>query len=308
LRLSSLDAGAANPCTHGSTWYGVFQGPNKPKNFLSHLNVDSQASLEPSDRRGSSRRRTPLLVYLRFSRPHCLLTWPLACDCCMRPMTAILSPTKASRDTRNNPAAVDALNPPPPLPSLMISMDVGRHWSDFKPRPAAVTAGLHGLASTFDAVSDAKEVVGDQMLVLPDFDLQTHGAMSLSCTQYPISWNAPLLGAQSAFNSQHTGRIPDSYDLSPGSLSSERGDSVAMRLDYGRPTRSSSSASSSWVMSTGSESDSSVASDEEQDDMAAKLEDQISNVVNAPPRGPCSKTWSLPPVRRVSLQTKVIAV
>ncbi|KAL2836367.1 hypothetical protein BJY01DRAFT_59075 [Aspergillus pseudoustus] len=214
-------------------------------------------------------------------------------------MSAILSPTKASRDTRNNSAAVDALNPPPPLPSLMIARDVGRHWSDSRPRPAAVTTGLHGLAPTLDAVNDATEVVGNQMLVLPDFDLQTHGGMSLSCTQYPTSWKAPLLGAQSAFDNQHSSRMPNSYDFSPGSVSSERGDPVAMRLDYGRPTRSSSSASSSWVMSmTGSESDSSVATDEEQDDMAAEMEEQISNVVNAPPRGPCSKTWSLPPRTR----------
>ncbi|KAL2821114.1 hypothetical protein BJX63DRAFT_418148 [Aspergillus granulosus] len=164
----------------------------------------------------------------------------------------------------------------------MITRDVGRHWSDSRLRPAAVTTGLHGLVPTLDAVSAAKDVVGDQTFVLPDFDPQIHRGMLPSCSQSPVSRNAPLLGAQSAFQSQHSSQIPNSYGFSPGS-SSERGDSVAMRLDYGHPTRPSSSASSSWIMSTtGSESDSSAASDEEQGEMApAELEEQTSNVATS---------------------------
>ncbi|KAL4919312.1 hypothetical protein BDW62DRAFT_216989 [Aspergillus aurantiobrunneus] len=218
-------------------------------------------------------------------------------------MAAILSPTKASRDTRNNPAAVDALNPPPPLPSLMITRDVGRQWSDSRPRPSAVS-GLHGLAPTLDAVSNAREVVGDQLLVLPDSGLERNGGMSLSCSQYAGSWNAPLFGAQSAFFSQHSTPTLNPHEFSPVSFSSGRGDLIAMPLDYGRPTRSSSNASSSWAISTaGSDSDSSLASDEEQEDMSTELDARISSVVNAPPRGPCSKTWSLPPRTRRKRKT-----
>ncbi|KAL2826070.1 hypothetical protein BDW59DRAFT_67050 [Aspergillus cavernicola] len=212
-------------------------------------------------------------------------------------MAAILSPTNASRDARNNPAAVDALNPPPPLPSQMITRDVGRHWLDSRHRPAAAT-GLHGLAPTLDAVSDVREVVGDQMLVLPDFDLKSNRGMSLSCTKFPSSWNAPLLGAQSAFISQHCDQTLNSYNFPPCSFSSGRGDSIAMRLEYGRPTRSSS-ASSPWANSTsGSESDSTIASDEEQEDMSLELDERNSTFINASLRGPCSKTWSLPPRTR----------
>lgn len=220
------------------------------------------------------------------------------------PMAAILSPTKASRDTRNNPAAVDALNPPPPLSSLMITRDIGRHWSDSRPRPSAVS-GLHELASTLDAVRNATEVVGDQMLALQDFGLERHGGMSLSCSQYTGPWNGPLFGAESAFISQHSTPTLNSHNLSPVSLSSGRGDSIAMPLGYGCPTRSSS-ACSSWAMSTaGSDNDSSIASDEEQEDMPAGMEEKSLSVVNAAARGPCSKTWSLPPVCRIVMPTDV---
>ncbi|KAL3471565.1 hypothetical protein BJX99DRAFT_266617 [Aspergillus californicus] len=220
-------------------------------------------------------------------------------------MAAILSPTNANRDARNKSAAVDALNPPPPLSSLMISRNVGRHWSDSRPRPAAATS-LHGLAPTFDAVSDATEFVGDRMLVLPDFDLESNGDMSLSCTQYTSPWNAPLLGAQSAIISQHCDQTLSSYDLSPGSFSGPRSDLVAMRFDYGRPTRSSSGASSLWPNSTSdSETDSTIASDEEQQDMSPELEGRRSSIVSPLARGPCSKTWSLPP--RTRRKRKAIA-
>ncbi|KAL5336518.1 hypothetical protein BJX70DRAFT_280610 [Aspergillus crustosus] len=220
-------------------------------------------------------------------------------------MAAILSPTKASRDTRNNPAAVDALNPPPPLPSLMITRDAGRHWSDSTFRPAAVSS-LHGLASTLDAVTDAKEAVGDRMLVSPDADLNSNGGMSLSCTQYSSSWNAPPFGAQSAFDSQHSTPTMDSYVLSPGSMLSGRGDSIAIPFAYGRPTRSSSCASSSWAISAAdSDDDSSIASDEELDDMTAELEARNLSAVDASLHGPCSKTWSLPP--RTRRKRKAIA-
>ncbi|KAL4787661.1 hypothetical protein BJX76DRAFT_345352 [Aspergillus varians] len=212
-------------------------------------------------------------------------------------MAAILSPTKASRDTRNNPAAVDALNPPPPLPSLMITRDVGRYWSDSRLRPSAVTS-LHGLASTLDAVSNAREIVGDQMLVFPDYGLERNDGMSLSCSQYTGSWNAPLFGAQSAFINQHDTSTLNSHDFAPVSLFSGRGDSIAMPLGYGRPTRSSS-ASSSWERSiAGSDSDSSIASDEEQENMSADLDERSSSIANVIPLGPCSKTWSLPPRTR----------
>ncbi|KAI9367609.1 hypothetical protein BJX61DRAFT_527621 [Aspergillus egyptiacus] len=213
-------------------------------------------------------------------------------------MAAILSPTNASRDTRNNSAAVDALNPPPPLPSLMITRDVGQHWSDSRPRPAAVTS-LHGLASTPDAVSDARELVGDRMIVKPDFGLESNEGMPLSCTQYTNSWNAPVLGAQGAFLGRRNDLTLSPYELSPCSLSSGRGGSIAMRLNYGRPARSPSSASSTWAISTfNSESDSSIASDEDQENTTVDLGERNLTVVNALPPGPCSKTWSLPPRTR----------
>ncbi|KAL2866698.1 uncharacterized protein BJX67DRAFT_124028 [Aspergillus lucknowensis] len=187
----------------------------------------------------------------------------------------------------------------------MMTRDVGQHWSDSRPRPAAVT-GLHGLGPTLDAVNDASKVLGGRMLRLPDFDLETRGEMSRSRTQYSSSWNNPLLSAQSAFISQHSSEALNSCDFSPGSVSSERGDPVAIRLGSGRAARSLSSASSSWAMSiAGSESDSSIASDEEQDDMEADLEERISSVVNAPTRGPCSKTWSLPPRTRRKRRTTI---
>ncbi|KAL4911528.1 hypothetical protein BDW74DRAFT_143075 [Aspergillus multicolor] len=213
-------------------------------------------------------------------------------------MAAILSPTKASRDTRNNPAAVDALNPPPPLPSLMITREVGRHWSDSRLRPSAAS-GLHGLASTLDAASDVKEVVDDQKLVLQDSGQETDTAMSLSWSYYTESWNAPLYGAPSAFINQHSAPSLKTHDLSSISLSNGRGDLITMPFDYGRPTRSPSHTSSSWAMSVaGSDSDSSIASDEEQQDNSPGLNERSSSVVNAPPAGPCSKAWSLPPRTR----------
>ncbi|KAL4941730.1 hypothetical protein BDV06DRAFT_212435 [Aspergillus oleicola] len=213
-------------------------------------------------------------------------------------MAAILSPTKASRDTRNNPAAVDALNPPPPLPSLMITRDVGRHWSDSRLRPPAVS-GLHGLASTLDVMSNASDVVSDQMLVLPDYGFECNRGMSLSCSPYGSSWNTSLFGAQSAFLGQHTTPTLNAHDFNPASLSSGRGDMNPMPLDYSRPTRPSPYASSSWAMSNdGSDSDSSIASDEEQEEMPAGFDERTASAVNAPPLGPCSKTWSLPPRTR----------
>ncbi|KAL3437898.1 hypothetical protein BDV09DRAFT_161242 [Aspergillus tetrazonus] len=218
-------------------------------------------------------------------------------------MATILSPNKVSRDTRNNPAAVDALNPPPPLPSLMITRDVGRHWSDSRLRPSAVS-GLHGLASKFDAVNDAKEVVDDQKLVFQDSGLDIDGGMSLSWSHYAGSWDDPMFGAQSAFISQHSGPTLQPHNCSPVLLSSGQGDLIAMPLDYGRPIRSSSHASSSWAMSAaGSDSDSSIASDGEQQDTSPGLNERSSSVVNPPPSGPCSKTWSLPPRTRRKRKT-----
>ncbi|KAL4953331.1 hypothetical protein BDW69DRAFT_194945 [Aspergillus filifer] len=213
-------------------------------------------------------------------------------------MAAILSPTKASRDTRNIPAAVDALNPPPPLPSLMITRDVGRHWSDSRLRPPAVS-GLHGLASTLDAVSNASEVVDDQMLVLPDYGFESIGGMSLSCSPCRSSWNTSLFGAQSAFINEHTTSTLNAHEFLAASLPSGRGDMVSMPFDYSRPTRSSPYASSSWAMSNdGSDSDSSIASDKGQEEMPAGLDERTVSAVNAPPLGPCSKTWYLPPRTR----------
>jgi hypothetical protein len=221
-------------------------------------------------------------------------------------MATILSPNKVSRDTRNNPAAVDALNPPPPLPSLMITRDVGRHWSDSRLRPSAVS-GLHGLASKFDAVNDAKEVVDDQKLVFQDSGLDIDGGMSLSWSHYAGSWDDPMFGAQSAFISQHSAPTLQPHNCSPVLLSSGQGDLIAMPLDYGRPIRSSSHASSSWAMSAaGSDSDSSIASDGEQQDTSPELNERSSSVVNPPPSGPCSKTWSLPPVCYIIMPTEVV--
>ncbi|KAL4933686.1 uncharacterized protein BDV17DRAFT_65363 [Aspergillus undulatus] len=212
-------------------------------------------------------------------------------------MAAILSPTKASRDTRNNPAAVDALNPPPPLPGQMITRDVGRHWSDSRLRPPAVS-GLHGLASTLDAVSNAREVVGDQMLVFPDYGLMNNEGMSLSRSPYRTSWSASLFGAQSAFSSQHSISALNSHEFTPVPLDSGRGDIITKPLD-GRSTKSSFRASPCWAMSLdGSDSDLSLASDEEQEKSSAGIDERSLSVVNAPPRGPCSKDWSLPPKTR----------
>jgi hypothetical protein len=143
------------------------------------------------------------------------------------------------------------------------------------------------------------------MLALQDFGLERHGEMSLSCSQYTGPWNGPLFGAESAFISQHSTPTLKLHNLSPVSLSSGRGDSIAMPLGYGCPTRSSS-ACSSWAMSTaGSDNDSSIASDEEQEDMPAGIEEKSLSVVNAAARGPCSKTWSLPPVCRIVMPTDV---
>lgn len=210
-------------------------------------------------------------------------------------MAAIMSPTKASRDTRNN-----ALSPPPPLPSLIMTRDHGEHCSDSRLRQFAVT-GLHGLASSFDAVRNTEEVVSDQMLALSPDDLKTDGQMSLSCSQYTNSRSTPLVGTQSAYISQRGTPIMKTDEFSPVSLSSGHGDLIAMPFDCGRPKRSSSSSpTSSWAMPVAeSESDSSIASDEEHHSVAPTLGWRNSSVVDAQPSGPCSRTWSLPPVCRI---------
>ncbi|KAL4811469.1 hypothetical protein BDV18DRAFT_156056 [Aspergillus unguis] len=214
-------------------------------------------------------------------------------------MATILSPTKASRDTRNNPAAVDALNPPPPLPNLMITRDIGRHWSDSQPTPSAVT-DVHGLASSSDAMRNAEEVVEDQTLAFPAGYLRNDGEMSLFCSQYMDSRNAPFLGAQSAYLSQHSTPILKTDDFSPVPGSSGHGGLMAMPFDYGRPKRSSSSSPSApWAIPIAeSDSDSSIALEEERQGPSSASSERSLSVVNVPASGPCSKTWSLPPRTR----------
>ncbi|KKK23873.1 hypothetical protein AOCH_002910, partial [Aspergillus ochraceoroseus] len=229
------------------------------------------------------------------------------------PEPAMSLTAETTRARSDRPAAAGALNPPPPLPSVVVTADDEETWFDSIP-PATLEDGMQNLDSTLGTQRQYSTVyLGDRRSsssTSPSsrFDLQSHGMISpisalSSSSQETEPWNISVFNEQGSLNSSYSTTTLESYYLSPSTFPMARATSSSTSFQYISPTMSrrssSSGSSSSWAVATpGSESNASIAFDEEPGNVKTEVPAQLPNVIPDAPRGPCSREWHLPPRTR----------